>query len=126
MTTRQIDQPEREEIEMYLTLDEEQLYSLIPPYMTEYDSILFSPTGQINAGKRAFQSFDQQLKETLCKEWKLCKKLDDPVYQDTVSLVVVIGDALSTAIVGIPPILIASILVKIGVRTFCACTKKKG
>jgi hypothetical protein len=121
---REISPSEREEIENYLFLDEELLYSLIPAYAPEYDNTRFSPHGQTAAGRKIFQSMQQELYNLLCKEWKLCKQLDDPTLQDTTQLVVLIGDLISTTAVGIPPFLIASILVKIGVREFCNCGRK--
>ena len=116
--------PDREEIRKYLMLDETWLYSLIPPYLPEYERTQFLYRGQIEAGKRKFNEIREQLHQRLCKDWDLCNKLDGKMFSDTVELVVVVGNAIATSISGIPPILIATILVKIGLRKFCHCKEK--
>ena len=124
MDIRAISQLEQEEISNYLALDEELLYSLIPPYLPEYQNTVFAPEGQITAGKKTFKSMEKQLHKKLCKQWKLCKRIDDPTFEDTTKLIVLIGDVIATPAVGVPPFLIASIVVKIGVREFCNCKRK--
>lgn len=125
MKIRKIDETEQKEIEKYLMLDETMLYSLIPPYLPEYRGTLFTFNGQIEAGRKKFRAMQQQLYVIICKEWELCKKIDDDVSQDKYNLVIAIGDVISTIAVGIPPCLIASILVKMGLREFCNCPHKK-
>ena len=110
-------------IQKYLSLDEDGLYGLIAFYATEHERTAFSPEGEVAAGRRVFQQMRAQLHQCLCVEWNLCQKLEDAALKDTTNLVVVLGDALSTAVVGVPPILIASLLVKIGVRVFCGCSR---
>lgn len=125
MNIRNISKDEREEIEKYLVLDEDLLYSLIPPYVPEYKNYMFAPEGQIEAGKKKFQEIRHTLYEKICNEWDLCNKIDDPALNDTINIVAIVGDTISTIVVGIPPILLASILVKIGLRKFCSCSKKR-
>jgi hypothetical protein len=121
MEIRKIGEEEREEIEKYLMLDDSWLYSLIPPYLPEYKHTEFAPEGQIEAGKNKFQELKQRLYVKICKEWDICKKIDHPMFDDELNLVVVIGDAISTVSMSIPPFLIASIILKIGLRKFCDC-----
>lgn len=123
MIVRKTSPEEKEEIENYLFLDEDILYSLLPQYDSQYDATVFSPDGQTNAGKQIFQSLREKLDQKICKEWDMCKKINDPVFEDSMKLVIVIGDALATTVLMVPPILIASILVKIGIRSFCHCSK---
>jgi len=125
MNIRETSPEEREEIENYLFLDEDNLYSLLPQYDSEYKGAYFSPEGQRAAGKKLFQSLQEQLNEKLCKEWDMCKKISDPIFEDSMKLVIVIGDVIATTVIMLPPILIATILVKIGVRKFCHCSEKK-
>ena len=124
MIVRQTSLEEHEEIENYLSLDEDMLYSLLPQYDAQYDGQYFSPDAQISAGKQIFQSLQEKLNQKICIEWDMCKKINDPVFEDSLKLVIVIGDAIATKILMVPPILIASILVKIGVRSFCHCSAK--
>lgn len=112
---------ERERAEKYLLLSEDQLYSLIPPHLPEYEGTFFSPEGQREAGQKWFASVRSRLEQTVCEEWQMCRRIDDPDFEDAAKLVVVIGDAASTVVVGVPPVLVASIIVRMGVRNFCDC-----
>ncbi len=70
-------------------------------------------------------NYGGKLHEKICGEWRLCDKIEDVVhFKDAVNLVVVVGDAISAVTVGIPPVLVASLLVKIGLRKFCGCTQQ--
>jgi len=126
MHIRKIDPREREEITKYLMLDENMLYSLVPPYLAEYEGTVFTVQGQIDAGREKFQMLRPRLRVKICEEWELCKRIDDPILQDEVNLVIAIADILSTITTGIPPFLVASILVRIGLRNFCNCIRQKG
>ena len=110
---------ERNEIDKYLQLDEEYLYSLIPPHLES--DIFYDFNGQIEAGKKAFTAMETTIQTRLCDDWELCNKIDDPHLADITNLVVVIGDVLSTTVSGLPPFLVASLLVKTGLRKFCGC-----
>jgi hypothetical protein len=125
MTTRVPSESERERIRKYLSLDEESLYSLLPLYLDEYAGTAFSPEGQQEAGRSAFRQRRARIHQSLCRDWQLCRKIDHPAFTDTINLVVVVGDAIATAVSGIPPILVASLLVKIGLRSFCGCQPRK-
>jgi hypothetical protein len=120
MQIRSIDQEERETIEEYLSLDESLLYSLIPPYVSE--GTVYTLPGQIESGKKWFRELEPRLRQKLCQEWDLCKKIDDPALSDQVNLVIAIADIICTFVHVIPPNLIASILVKMGLRAFCHCS----
>jgi hypothetical protein len=121
MQIRPIDQLERETIEEYLSLDESLLYSLVAPYVSG-ENVAYTFPEQIKDGKKWFRELEPHLRQKLCQEWELCKKLDDPVLSDQVNLVIAVADVVCTLIHVIPPNLIASILVKMGLRTFCHCS----
>lgn len=104
-----------------MLLDEEQLYSLIPPYLSEYAGARFSPDGQREAGKRWFAALRGPLEQKLCHEWRMCGRIEHPDFDDAAKLVVVIGDAVATTVTGVPPVLVAAIIVRMGVRRFCDC-----
>lgn len=123
MEIRKVDTDEREIIEEFLSLDESLLYSLIPPYVEE--GVLYTLPGQIEAGKKKFQELMPQLHKKICQEWELCKKIDDPVLNDQINLVVAIGDVVCALVGIIPPNLIATLLVKMGVRAFCSCSRSE-
>lgn len=121
MSIKEIDETLREEIEQYLMLDEELLYSLIPPYIPSYQNTLFAPSGQTEAGIREFQKLLPPISLKICQEWELCQKIDEPVFADNVNLVMAVADVISPLVIGFPPFLIASLLVKIGLMAFCKC-----
>jgi len=109
---------DRARIGKYLQLDEEQLYSVLA---SNLENVLFDPAGQRAAGRQIFEKLQATLRTRLCDEWGLCTKLDDESVKDATNVVVIIGDVIAAHVGGLPPFLIASLLVKIGVRRFCKC-----
>ena len=123
MKLREISESEREEIESYLFLDEDDLYSLIPAYSNKYKRCLFAPSGQKEAGRKEFQELRQLIDEKVCREWELCKKIDDPILTDNINLVIALNDIIVPFLTEFPPFFIASLVVKIGIRSFCDCSR---
>jgi hypothetical protein len=118
MQVRDFAPGERERVEKYLQLDVDLLYTLIPPYVHD---AWYTHDGQQEAGRKWFAAVRGRLEQTLCAEWQVCRLLDDPRFQDRATLVVILGDAIAVHVGGLPPVLVASIIVKMGVRDFCAC-----
>lgn len=118
---RRLDPAEHRRVQQYLLLDEEQLFSLIPPYLSEYERASFSPEGQQETGRTWFEAARGSLERQLCEEWQMCRMLGKPEFDDATNLVIVIGDAIATTVTGVPPVLIAAIIARIGVRRFCDC-----
>jgi len=108
-----------QEINDLLTLDDEALFSILGGYADE--SALYQPIGQIEAGKKLFQNLNGTLHEVICEKWKANEKIDNPKLNDSVNLVVAIGDTIASLHLGFPPFVIAAIIVKIGIREFCKC-----
>jgi hypothetical protein len=119
---RPLDPEEQDDIEKYLILDEPLLHSLIPPYDQKTKHNIYSPDGQMAEGKRLFMELQPAVYAKLCEEWKLCDKLDELLLMDDVKLVAIIGDIIASIVGEIPPHLIAAIIVKMGIRTFCKCS----
>ncbi len=113
-----ISEDEKQEIEDYLSLDEDLLYSLLSPFS---GGVQYSPKGQIEAGKKVFDELKPSLYEKVCVDWDCCKKIDNPGLQDDINLVASIADILAAITFGLPPFVIATLLVKIGLRRFCKC-----
>src|SRR5262245_18152614 len=122
MQIREFAPGERQRAEKYLLLDQEQLYSLIPQYLEEYQGTLFAPDGQREAGRTWFAAIRVRLEHTVCEEWQMCRRINDPNFEDMAKLVLVIGDAVTTVTTGVPPFLVASIIVRMGLRNFCGCS----
>ena len=122
MQLREISDSERKEIEGYLRLGEDDLYALLSSAASEGGGHVFSEPGQESGGRQAFEDLQEFLHNQLCQEWNLCAKIDDPVLSDNINLATAIADALAPFLIGFPPFVIASILIKIGVRKFCQCS----
>ena len=116
-----MDSKTKRKIEKYLALDGEELFALIPPHLSEYESTFFTPTGQEDAGKSYFESKLEQLKKTVCVEFDWPSKKNNTAFDDTVTLVAAIGDAISSITVGVPTFIIATLLVKRGLDKLCEC-----
>jgi hypothetical protein len=117
----EISPEERRRIQRYLQLDEENLYPLLLKYSDEYKDKIASPLWQEEWGRKVFERLEGGLRQVLCVEWDMCERLNDQNVKDGTNLVVVIGDVIAAKVAGFPPFLIASLLVKIGLRRFCAC-----
>jgi hypothetical protein len=102
------------------TAELQELVRLIPPF-AEQEGVLFSPEGQRQAGKAWFAARRGELEQKVCDEWQMCKRIEDPTFEDAAKLVIVVGDAIATIVGGVPPVLVASIIARIGLRTFCHC-----
>src|SRR5215469_9458556 len=102
---------QRNAIQRYLALDMEDLYSIIPAYLPEYEGARFSPEGQIYAGRRYIEDLMTKLRKSVCEEFDWPSKRDNPEFDDTVNLVAAIADAIATLKIGVPPTIISVLLV---------------
>lgn len=122
MNVREINQSERKDIEKFLAMDKKELYGIIPSYLAEYRGTFFSPQRRVELGKELFGAIESDLHNHLCDNWDLCDKIDHPKWNDLVCLVSTVGDIIAAKITcGIPPLVISTLLVKIGLRAFCDC-----
>lgn len=113
---------QRQRIQRYLLLEERDLYALIPPHLPDYDQSLFSPDGQIDAGKGFFQSKLKELRKAVCDDFDWPSKRSDTSFNDSVQLVAAVADAVVTCVGGVPPFIIAALLVKRGLDALCGCS----
>jgi len=121
---KEVTDAQRKKIQRYLALDEDELYSLIPPYLSEYERTLFAPLGMIGAGKAFFEKVYNDLKKAVCEEFDWPSKRSNPEFDDTVTLVAAISDVLAGCIGAVPPFIIATLLVKKGLDALCGSSKK--
>ena len=91
------------EITKYLSLDEEHLYSIIGAYSSDSGTV-FSPDGQVEAGRKYFDGIREDLKQKICNQWKACEKIKDSRFDDSVQLVSAIGDLVAVVAIGVPPL----------------------
>ncbi|MDF2434100.1 MAG: hypothetical protein JWP44_3731 [Mucilaginibacter sp.] len=125
MKLRKVSDEEKEQIKKLLSLDEDRLFSLLPHYDDSYTEVFFMTEGEIKAGKKVFEKLSNTIKHKVCNEWKACQKIKDSSFDDEIVLVAALGDVIATAIIKVPPFIIATLLIKIGVRNFCNCNSKK-
>jgi hypothetical protein len=112
-------QARRNEIQRYMALDVEELYAVIPAYLPEYDGVLFSPQGQISAGKRYIESLSGKLRKSVCEDFDWPSKRDNAEFDDTLNLIAAVADVIAVHITSVPPVLISVLLVKRGLDRLC-------
>ena len=118
-----ISKEKRDEIEKYLSKDLETLLSsLASPELVETIGFRYIPGKELEQGIKIFKSLKKKLYQQVCVEWEYCKKRNDSEYNDTVNLVAALIDIIASLTIGIPPALIATILVKKGLSEFCSCS----
>ncbi|MBM4277571.1 MAG: hypothetical protein FJ130_06740 [Deltaproteobacteria bacterium] len=113
---------ECDEIKRLLALNEDELYHELAIRLEESATSMYGPSALINAGRQAFDRLRKKLYVRICLESRFCNKLDDPQLNDEVTLVVTLADLIASGAIGvpIPPILLSTLLVKIGIRKFCS------
>ncbi len=70
-----------------------------------------------------WKSIEPELKRFICEQWNWCEKRADSRFQNLETLAIVLAEVLVNAILptNIPLILISSIVVKMGLDSFCKC-----
>jgi len=116
---RELTDEQRSKIKRYLTLDENQLYSLIAPYLDEESVTLYAPEGMLQAGKAFVDKIGNDLKKAVCEDFNWPAKRNDRSFDDTVTLVATIGDVITAYVGKVPPFAIAALLVKQGLDRLC-------
>ena len=117
--------PERRiEITKFAAEELDTLYQLVDLYRSADTSVGHMPGHEISRTEAFLREIDGRLKAKICDEWEYCKKRNDPDLQDNVSLIACVADLIATFTIGIPPTLIATILVKKGLTQYCRCSEE--
>ena len=116
-----LQEPDHHQIERLMELDVDALYSLLPAYDAAQEGTVFSREEWNKAGRAIFESLKGRIDEKICVEWDFCKKRTAQQYQDNITLVASVADVLAALSTGIPPFVIAALVVKIGLTHFCRC-----
>lgn len=75
-------------------------------------------------GTNSFEKLKEKIKNEICDKWDACNKIDElENRQDEMGIITAVSDVLSTSLIGIPVVLIAVIVCKIGIRKFCSCAE---
>jgi hypothetical protein len=113
---------QRQDIETFLALDLEGLFAILDLVRSSSEHVLYAPGPEAKRGEATFNALRNQLHRRICVEWKFCEKRHDPSLADTVNLVAGIADVIASVTIGFPPVLIATILTKKGLSSFCDCS----
>jgi hypothetical protein len=100
-----------------LTLDE--LYIRLFTTSEEGEGFLGSPGIKRRKGQDLFNRSRQKIKHVVCNEWKACQKVE--VFDDTINLIDAIAKVVAPQVPQLSALTVAAIVVKIGLRAFCAC-----
>lgn len=72
----------------------------------------------ISAGKAWFDKNMEKFRVALCGSEKLKSALNQE--SDEKNLIIAISDVLASIVIGVPPVMVASLIIKIGVNKFCS------
>lgn len=115
---REITDEERTTIETYLSHTEDMLYAeLAPPQRDLFTDLQVAA----KAGQQEFERHRQKLYQRICVQEDICTKLGNPELSDKINLIIAIGDIVAASAIGIPPFIVATLIVRMGVRKFCQC-----
>lgn len=110
------------EIKKYLDLNLEDLFILLGE--TEYaNKHRFSTAiSDPEKGREIFNLIKSTLFQKICVEFQFCEKIKNPNFKIKLILVETLMEIIQHLLApGIPPILIATIIAKIGIKKFCKC-----
>lgn len=120
---RRLSEDELNEINEYLSENTDVLYEkLILAHIAKDKKRMLKTGEETQEGRKLFKSIEPSLKKLICHEWEYCSKRNNPEFNDNINLVAAIGDVVATLSIGIPPFLIASILIRKGLNKFCECS----
>ncbi|HXO22730.1 MAG TPA: hypothetical protein VOA87_22645 [Thermoanaerobaculia bacterium] len=110
-----MDSFDREEVKSFLDLGEQELYGLLVPERARQQ--LNSPGALMARGKNIFLSRASEVRSIVCRQYKQ----RGTSMKNTIDLTVLVATALlaSPAMLGIPVLPMAALLVKIGLEEFC-------
>ena len=83
--------------------------------------VQFSPERALEEGKSWLESQHDVLYAAICLEWEYCRKRDRAALRDPIALAIAVGDLIVAAVGGVPPLVVSTLLVKIGLDRFCGC-----
>jgi len=127
--------PTREDAHRLLQLPEEDLLAEIVETLPPYRAGAWSGArvadrvedveGWVSRPREVVDTWldgsDVLLYGKLCIQNNLCEKMASPGFGDSVTLVLIVGDMISSVLVGVPPFTVAALLVKRGMKSFCHC-----
>ena len=116
-----ISEEKRRYIEYLLGKELDELYVLVAQSEPAFSDRMFSPEEARTKGEAHVNSLLDPLRRKICKEWNYCNRRHDPNLADTVTLVATVSDLILSVVGGIPATMIAVVMAKKGLNTFCEC-----
>lgn len=111
------------QIELALKSDEENLYATIGYFEAENNLGISLPNKKelIENGKKWFLNNERKLKDSICSNSVLSKKLldFDAGVSDEITILLLISDIIVSKFAGIPAIYIGALIIKKGINKWC-------
>ena len=87
----------------------------------EGKGVLGSPGAKLQKGRKAFDKRKNTIRKIVCKQWKGCDKIG--TFDDVMKLISTIAVLIAPQIPELSATIVAAIVVKIGIRSFCDCSQ---
>ena len=114
---------ETEEIKFYLTLPMDSLLiSIGQSVVQQKEGIQFSDGFLKGEGGTWMSRNMAKIKYEICVKWNFCEKIKSDGFKDNVTLITSIGDIIAGALTGVPPFVVATLLLKSGLTKLCSCS----
>ena len=124
----------KQEIEYYLKMTDDELFSLLGQRKPQLEIRLF-PVDTVDrfknqvkettrVGKSQFEEMQVLLFGRLCVQKQFCDKYGAPGFTDQDALFLAIADAIAAFTTGVPPFAISALVVKKGLKFVCYCGQK--
>jgi hypothetical protein len=98
-----------------LQLTEDELFESLGRHLTARQAFPLTKSQMVERGQQWFKA-----KMALFRTY-ICPKVPQILAQDSDEKTVIlsIADIIANAVIGVPPLMVAALIVKIGVKTFC-------
>jgi len=90
-------------------------------YVIKNNEIFFSPKSEEKIGRGFMKVNKENLEKLICQKLDYCNKVKDDKFNDKANLIIALTDVIATGYIGVPPVAITSIILKIGLDKYCEC-----
>lgn len=115
---------DRAELQRLHDLPLDDLYGELFVQSDAGSGFLGTPGMKVRKGRELYERAVHTVRRVVCDEWKACEKLDS-VGDDAIALIAAIAAVISPALPQLPGVVVAAIVVKIGVKVFCATSDQQ-
>lgn len=96
-------------------MSQDDLYESLGKHLTMRQAFPLTKPQQVERGKQWFTAKLTTLRTNICPKVPQILTKDS----DEKTLILSIGDIIATVVIGVPPLVVSALIVKIGVKTFC-------